>query len=155
VSGPETGHDALLMECNIDDMNPEFFDYISEKLFRAGAADVYLSNIIMKKGRPGTVLHVICENDVADSMKQIIFTESTSLGIRTFPFRKDTLSREFETISTPLGQVKIKRSFFRGKEVSAKPEYDDCKLLAAEKGIPVKDVYNQVMAILTERKSNQ
>jgi uncharacterized protein (TIGR00299 family) protein len=155
ATSAETGHDALQLECNIDDMNPEFFDYISEKLFKAGASDVYLSSIIMKKGRPGTVLHVICENEAADNIKNIIFTESTSLGVRTFSFRKDTLAREFETISTALGEVKIKRSFYRGTEVSAKPEYDDCKKIAAEKGIPVKEVYNQVMAILTERKANK
>jgi uncharacterized protein (DUF111 family) len=72
------------------------------------------------------------------------------LGIRTFPFRKDTLSRKFENISTVFGDVNIKRSFYKGKEVSAKPEYDDCKRIASEKGIPVKEVYNKVMAALNK-----
>ena len=148
VSDP--GHNALQIECNIDDMNPEFFDHISDKLFSAGASDVFLSNIIMKKGRPGIVLKVICENETAEQVKNIIFTESTSLGIRTFPFRKDTLSRKFETVSTAFGDVKIKRSFHMGKEVSAKPEYDDCKRIASEKGIPVKEVYNKIMAFLNK-----
>jgi uncharacterized protein (TIGR00299 family) protein len=146
----EPGHDALQIESNIDDMNPEFFDHISDKLFKAGASDVFLSNIIMKKGRPGIVLNVICENETAEQVKSIIFTESTSLGIRTFPFRKDTLSRKFENISTVFGDVNIKRSFYKGKEVSAKPEYDDCKRIASEKGIPVKEVYNKVMAALNK-----
>jgi uncharacterized protein (TIGR00299 family) protein len=152
VSNSETGHDAIQLECNIDDMNPEFFDHISEKLFRAGAADVFLSNIIMKKGRPGIVLHVICENEAAGQLKNIIFSESTSLGIRTFPFRKDTLSRKLESISTVFGDVRIKRSFYNGVEVSAKPEYDDCKRIAGEKDIPVKDVYNKIMAIINGNK---
>jgi uncharacterized protein (TIGR00299 family) protein len=146
VSDP--GHNALQIECNIDDMNPEFFDYISEKLFKEGASDVFLSNIIMKKGRPGIVLHVICENENAEQVKSIIFTESTSLGIRTFPFRKDTLARKFETISTEFGEVNIKRSFYNGTEVSAKPEYDDCRSIAVRTGIPVKEVYHKIMAVL-------
>ncbi|MBI5010867.1 MAG: nickel pincer cofactor biosynthesis protein LarC [Bacteroidia bacterium] len=153
VSNSETGHDAIQLECNIDDMNPEFFDHISEKLFRAGAADVFLSSIIMKKGRPGIVLHVICENEAAGQLKNIIFSESTSLGIRTFPFRKDTLTRKLESINTVFGDVRIKRSFYNGVEVSAKPEYDDCKRIAGERDIPVKEVYNKIMAAISGIKS--
>ena len=133
-------------------MNPEFFEYISERLFKAGASDVFLSNIMMKKGRPGIVLNVICETEKAEIMKEIIFTESTSLGIRTFPFRKDTLVRKFETIQTIYGEVTVKRSFYKEKEVSCKPEYDDCRRIASEKGIPVKEVYNNIMASGSESK---
>ena len=142
----ETGHDALQIECNIDDMNPEFYDYISDKLFKAGASDVFLSNIMMKKCRPGILMNVICETELADTVKNIIFTESTSLGIRTFRFRKDTLVRKLETIQTIYGKVTVKRSYFDTKEVSCKPEYEDCKRIAAEKEIPLKEVYNVIMA---------
>ena len=142
----ETGHDALQIECNIDDMNPEFYDYISDKLFKAGASDVFLSNIMMKKCRPGILLNIICEIELADTVKNIIFTESTSLGIRIFRFRKDTLVRKLETIQTIYGNVTVKRSYFDTKEVSCKPEYEDCKRIAAEKEIPVKEVYNVIMA---------
>ena len=145
IVNQETGHDALQIECNIDDMNPEFYDYISDRLFKAGASDVFFSNIIMKKGRPGILLNVICETELADTVKKIIFTESTSLGIRTFPFRKDTLIRKFETIQTIYGEVTVKRSYFNTKEVSCKPEYEECKRIASEKGIPVKEVYNNIM----------
>lgn len=141
-----SGHDALRIECNIDDMNPEFFEYISDRLFKAGASDVFFLNIMMKKGRPGILLNVICETELADKVKDIIFTESTSLGIRTFPFRKDTLARKFETLPTIYGDVTIKRSFHNGQEVSAKPEYEDCKRIAVEKKIPVKEVYNKIIA---------
>ena len=102
----------------------------------------------MKKGRPGVVLNVICETEKAESLKGIIFTESTSLGIRTFPFRKDTLARKFEKIKTIYGEVTVKRSFYNEKEVSYKPEYDDCRRIASEKGIPLKEVYNNIMAAL-------
>jgi len=148
ITGSESGHSALLIECNIDDMNPEFYEYISERLFKAGASDVFFSNIIMKKSRPGIVLNVICETELADTVKNIIFTESTSLGIRTFPFRKDTLVRKFETLHTIYGDVTIKRSFYKENQVSCKPEYDQCKIIASEKGIPVKEVYNNIMALL-------
>jgi pyridinium-3,5-bisthiocarboxylic acid mononucleotide nickel chelatase len=148
VDEPKTGHDALQLECNIDDMNPEFFEYISDRLFKAGASDVYFSNIVMKKGRPGILLNVICETELAAKIKNIIFTESTSIGIRSFPFRKDTLVRKFEIIHTIYGEINVKRSYYYGNEVSCKPEYEDCRRVAAEKGIPVKEVYNNVMAIL-------
>jgi uncharacterized protein (TIGR00299 family) protein len=145
ITNTESGHDAIQLECNIDDMNPEFYGYISEKLFNAGASDVFFSNIIMKKGRPGIVLNVICETESSDILKNIIFTESTTLGLRTFPFRKDTLVRKFETIQTVYGDVKIKKSFYKDKEVSCKPEYDDCKRIASETGIPLKEIYNTVL----------
>jgi pyridinium-3,5-bisthiocarboxylic acid mononucleotide nickel chelatase len=151
ISDTVTGHDALHLECNIDDMNPEFFEFISEKLFKAGVSDVFLSNIIMKKGRPGIVLNVICETEYANSVKDIIFTESTSLGIRTFPFRKDTLVRKIESLPTVYGEITIKRSFFKEKEVSCKPEYDDCKRIASETGIPLKEVYNNIMSLLVKK----
>lgn len=151
IAETESGHDAIHFECNIDDMNPEFYDYISEKLFLAGASDVYLSDIIMKKGRPGIVLNVLCESESADSLKKIIFTESTTLGIRTFPYRKETLERKSVTIDTIYGEIKIKRSYYNNAEVSCKPEYDDCKRIAKEKGIPLKEVYNNVMARLVNK----
>jgi uncharacterized protein (TIGR00299 family) protein len=146
-----SGHDALLIECNIDDMNPEFYEHISERLFKAGASDVFFSDVIMKKGRPGIVLSVISETELADTLKEIVFTESTTLGIRTFSFRKDTLARQFGTIQTIYGTVTFKRSFYKGKEVSIKPEYDECRRIASEKGIPVKEVYNNIMTVLTQK----
>jgi uncharacterized protein (TIGR00299 family) protein len=148
----EAGHEALLLECNIDDMNPEFFEHISQRLFDAGASDVYISGIIMKKGRPGNVLNVICEKGKEDLLKKIIFTESTSVGIRSFVFRKDTLVRKLETVKTLYGNVKIKRSFYQGKEVSCKPEFEECRKIALKKGIPVKEVYNNVMGQLVKSK---
>jgi uncharacterized protein (TIGR00299 family) protein len=146
------GHDALLIECNIDDMNPEFFEYISERLFRVGAGDVFISNVLMKKGRPGSMLSVICEPGIEDSIKNIIFTESTSLGIRTFPFRKDTLARKFEKVSTIYGEVTVKRSYYKDNEVSSKPEFEDCRRIAEKFEIPVKEVYDKIMALLVKSR---
>lgn len=152
VSLSASGHKALLIESNIDDMNPEFYDHISERLFKAGASDVYFSQIIMKKGRPGVVLKVICETHLENIMKEIIFRESTTLGIRIFEFRKETLAREFGKINTVYGEMTVKKSFYENVPVSVKPEYEECKRIAAENGIPVKEVYNQVMALLSLNK---
>jgi uncharacterized protein (DUF111 family) len=147
-----SGHEALLIECNIDDMNPEFYDYISERLFRAGAADVYFSDIIMKKGRPGITLNVICESGLVDIVKEVIFTESTTLGIRIFRFHKETLSREFRILSTIYGDVTFKHSFLNGNEVSVKPEFEECRKIAADNGIPVKEVYNYLLSLVTKTR---
>ena len=85
-------------------------------------------------------------------VKEIIFTESTTLGIRTFDFKKDTLVREFGKLNTVYGEVTVKRSFYKGKEVSVKPEYEECRKIAAERNIPVKEVYNNIMSLLTQNK---
>ncbi|HRT47713.1 MAG TPA: DUF111 family protein, partial [Bacteroidales bacterium] len=140
---------------NIDDMNPEHYDYISEKLFSAGASDVFLSNIIMKKSRPGIILSVICEKNNVDALKYIIFTESTTLGIRCFSFQKETLSRTFETVQTLYGPVTFKRSFYKGKEVSFKPEYEECRKIAAETGKPLKEVYNNIISEIHNKRRNE
>jgi uncharacterized protein (TIGR00299 family) protein len=150
----ETGHDALLTECNIDDMNPELFEYISGRLFSAGASDVFLTSLIMKKSRPGIMLSVISEKEKADVIREILFTESTTLGIRSFMFKKDTLVRKMEQVSTPWGKVTIKRSFYKGKEVSSKPEYEECKMIASKTGIPLKDVIDSVMAGLSKTEKS-
>jgi pyridinium-3,5-bisthiocarboxylic acid mononucleotide nickel chelatase len=145
-----SGHDALLIQCNIDDMNPEFFEYVSERLFSSGASDVFLTNIIMKKGRPGIILNVILEKEHSDAVKEILFTESTTLGLRIFPFTKDTLTRHFETLDTKWGDVTVKRSYFKGREVSVKPEYEDCKKIAGKFNLPVKEVYNTLVSEITK-----
>ncbi len=154
TSDDQIGHDALLLECNIDDMNPEFFEYITEELFNAGASDVFISNIIMKKGRPGNILNVICEKGSEDTLKEIIFKESTTTGIRSLPFRKDTLVRKFIKTSTIYGDVTIKYAFYKGREVSCKPEFEECRKIAAEKRIPVKEVYNNIMASLLKKENH-
>ncbi|MDP4221941.1 MAG: nickel pincer cofactor biosynthesis protein LarC [Bacteroidota bacterium] len=149
---PGSGHEALLIQSNIDDMNPEFYDYISDRLFKAGASDVYCTQTIMKKGRPGIILNVICESGIADLMREILFMESTTLGIRTLAFRKDTLTREFRKINTRYGDVTVKYSFYEGREVSAKPEFEECRSIASETGIPVKEVYNYIMSLIVTNK---
>jgi hypothetical protein len=106
----------------------------------------------MKKGRPGIILNVICENELSDIVKKIIFTESTTIGIRTLPFKKDTLTRKFEIVPTIYGDATIKRSYYKGIEVSCKPEYEECKRIALANNIPIKEVNNNIMAMLDRNK---
>ena len=148
----ESGHDAILIECNIDDMNSELIGYVYDKLFEAGAKDVYISSIMMKKGRPGSLLSVICEKEAEDKIKEVIFTQTTTIGLRVFPFKKETLERSFETMETKYGPMTIKRSMFKGKVVSAKPEFDECKQIADKQNIPLKDVYNDIIADIKDNE---
>ncbi len=148
VTGEETGHHANLIECNVDDMNPETSEYISGRLFAAGAGDVWFTPVIMKKGRPAFTLSVICEDDQTDAVREILFTETTSIGLRVTSFTKETLHREFEEIDTRFGPVMVKKSFFNGKLVSVKPEADRCAAIARETGLPMKQVIQEINAIV-------
>lgn len=146
VDVKEKGHQAFLVECNVDDMNPELSDYISARLFSAGAGDVWFTPVIMKKGRPAFTLSVICEEEQKDAVREILFTESTTIGLRVMPFIKETLHREFEEIETRFGKVVIKKSFFNNRLVSVKPEADRCAAIARDTGLPMKQVIQEIMA---------
>jgi hypothetical protein len=122
--------EAIVIESNIDDMNPEHYDFLLEKLFQIGASDAWISPVIMKKSRPGATLSVLCKEELVDKMKDIVFNNSTSIGIREHKVKKSMLRREESTIETIYGEVRVKQSFFNGKKVRSKPEYDDCKRLA-------------------------
>jgi pyridinium-3,5-bisthiocarboxylic acid mononucleotide nickel chelatase len=149
---PKKDNEALVLECNIDDMNPEFYEYVSEKLFAAGASEVFLTNIIMKKGRPGTIISIVCDKKVSENIKGVLFRESTTLGIREFPFIRNPLTSKFEKVETKYGFVTVKRSFYNGQEVSFKPEYSECREYASKTGIPLKILYGN---IITEINKNE
>jgi len=141
------GHQAFIAECNVDDMNPELSEYISSRLFGAGAGDVWFTPVIMKKGRPALTISVICEEHQIGAIRDILFSESTTIGLRLYPFTKETLHREFEEIDTRFGKVVIKKSFFNGRLVSVKPEADRCAAIAAETGLPMKRIMQEVTAL--------
>ena len=147
----EKGHQAFLVECNVDDMNPELADYISARLFSAGAGDVWFTPVIMKKGRPALTVSVICEEEQKDAVSEILFTESTTIGLRVMPFSKETLHREFEEIETRFGKVVIKKSYYNSRLVSVKPEADRCAAIARETGLPMKEVIQEITAQAREQ----
>jgi uncharacterized protein (TIGR00299 family) protein len=135
---------SFIVECNIDDMNPEFYDYITDSLFTAGAKDVYITPIIMKKSRPAVKLSVLCTTDAEARINEVLFRETSTIGVRKYEVDKTVLDRVIETISTPLGDVRVKSAFYKGVCIKSKPEYEDCIKIAREKGIPVSQVYREV-----------
>ena len=132
--------EACMLECNIDDMNPEWYDHLFGKLFEAGASDVFLTPIIMKKSRPANMLSVLCSKNRAPEMKAIIFNNSTTIGVREYPVTKTVLERQEKEIETELGKVRVKCSYFQGKEIRFKPEFEDLKKLADQHGLSLNEV---------------
>ena len=130
----------LVLECNLDDQNPEIMPYVLEKLLTAGALDAWLQPVIMKKGRPGQTLKVLCGPEKKMELQQILFTETTTLGVRACQVERTALERRWKTVQTPWGDVRIKEGLLDGKVVNALPEFEDCKKLAEEKSVPLKDI---------------
>lgn len=134
-----------ILETNIDDMNSEIYSYLFKILFNAGANDVFLTNIIMKKNRPGIKLSVLVRESLIEEIEKIIFLETTTLGIRRYPIDKSILNKKFETLKTPMGDITLKHGFYKDKLVKTKAEYEDCRKIAEEKNIPLKDVYSKLI----------
>jgi len=132
--------EAWMLECNIDDMNPEWYDHLFGKLFDSGASDVFLTPIIMKKSRPANMLSVLCNKNIVPEMKSIIFNNSTTIGLREYPVTKTVLDRQEKEIETELGKVRVKCSYFQGKEIRFKPEFEDLKKLATLHGLSLNEV---------------
>ncbi|HZL10423.1 MAG TPA: nickel pincer cofactor biosynthesis protein LarC [Prolixibacteraceae bacterium] len=141
-----TSEKAWMLECNIDDMNPEWYDHLFGKLFEAGASDVFLTPIIMKKSRPANILSVLCNEIIKPEIKAIIFNNSTTIGLREYSVSKTVLERQEKEIETELGKVRVKYSYFQGREIRLKPEFEDLKNLATQHGISL----NEVEKIITK-----
>ena len=132
--------ELLVLESNIDDCNPQIFDYVMERLFKAGALDVWLTPIQMKKNRPAVTLSVLAPVALQEEIEKIIFTETTTIGIRRYPVQRTALDRREEMGKTPWGSVRVKISAMNGKVCSVTPEYDNCRKLAEANDIPLKDI---------------
>lgn len=130
-----------ILETNIDDLNPEFYDYIMARLFEAGALDVFFSPIQMKKNRPATLLRILCRPHQVEALIAILFAETSTLGIRHQTVQRHSLARSLHTVETPYGPVRVKIAYTGGEQTKAAPEYEDCRRLAAAKGIPLREVY--------------
>ncbi len=133
----------VVMETNIDDMNPQIMGYLTERLLSAGALDVFCTSVQMKKNRPGVLLTVLTDRAHRDQLMDIIFRESTSLGVRIHEVERVCLSRKDTKVSTPYGTVRMKVSLLDGKVVNIQPEYEDCKRIAQKSNIPVKTVMDE------------
>ncbi len=135
---------VTVIETTIDDMNPQIYEYVMERLFKAGALDVYLTQLIMKKGRPGIKLTVLCNSKEKEKMMKIIFEETTTIGLRFYETGRQTLKREIKEINTALGKVKVKISKLGSRIIRVAPEYEDCKKLAKKLNMPLIAVMKRV-----------
>jgi len=131
----------VLIETNIDDMNPELFGHVMERLLEAGALDVFYTPIVMKKSRPATLVSVLSEPPLVDTLSDILFRETTTLGVRLTDVARRCLDREWREVQTEYGPVRVKIGRLDDDALTIAPEYEDCVRLAKEKGVPAKAVY--------------
>ncbi len=141
-----------ILETNIDDGNPEWLGHLVEKVMAAGALDVCQTPVLMKKNRPGVLLTILCEPEKADTFSEWILRNTSAFGVRRTLAERRKLRREFRTVSTPFGAVAIKIGSLNGGILQTAPEYESCKKLAEEKGVPIKTVYEAALAaVIAER----
>src|ERR1043166_3519938 len=146
VLGVATGGEAdviSVIETNIDDMNPQLFGDVMERLLAAGALDVFMTPVQMKKSRPGTLITVLCERNDADRLVELLLSHTTSFGVRLHEAQRRKLARGVVKGGTRFGEIEVKIGRLAGKIVSRSPEYESCKQAATKAGIAVKDVYNE------------
>jgi pyridinium-3,5-bisthiocarboxylic acid mononucleotide nickel chelatase len=156
IVGEETGGDdeeIVEMTCEIDDMNPQLFGPLMDRLHAAGALDVFYAPVQMKKNRPGTLVTVLSTPAHRERLSGILFAETTTIGVRYQEMRRERLDREIVAVETPLGLINFKVSGRGGKVLNAAPEFDDCARVAAERGLPVKDVQAAAMKAWLDRRS--
>lgn len=142
---------ALMMEANIDDMNPEFYDYLINKCLQAGAMDVFLRKIQMKKNRPAIMLSLLIHPYQLEQFYSLVFAETTTIGVRVYPVTKYMLSYKIFPVETKLGLVRVKVAYYQGSLRNIAPEYEDCRRLAEERNLPLKDVYDLVKRAAYEK----
>ncbi|RKQ14812.1 DUF111 family protein [Oceanobacillus bengalensis] len=134
----------MKMEVNLDDISGEWLGYVMDKLFEAGANDVFYTPIFMKKNRPGVLLQLLTASNTLDKMKNILLKETTTLGIRYYPITVHRMERRFIEIETKWGPVTVKQGIDQGHVFQSSPEYEDCRKIAETHNIPLKEVYAAV-----------
>ncbi|MBI2626135.1 MAG: nickel pincer cofactor biosynthesis protein LarC [Candidatus Nealsonbacteria bacterium] len=138
---------SIILETNIDDMNPQFYAFVIDRLIKAGAREAFIQPIVMKKNRLGTLLTAICDEKIKDKLIEIIFNETTTFGVRVNKISRICLDREFKKIETKYGLINVKIGKYKGKVRTISPEYEDCKGIAIKRKLPVKTVYNEAKRI--------
>lgn len=138
---PEASAEVMVMETHLDDSSPELLGFLMDRLFEAGALDVAYSPLQMKKNRPGTRLTVITDRKLLDGLAQVVLTESSAIGVRYYPVERQTLERRVEQCVTSLGTVKVKRVVLPDGSCRIQPEFEECRRIAIETGVPLPDVY--------------
>ncbi len=141
------------IECEIDDMNPQLFGPLMDRLYAAGALDVYYAAVQMKKNRPGTLVTVIAAPDRREALSGILFTDTTTIGVRHREMLRERLDRAIRTIETPVGAIRFKVASRDGRIVNASPEFEDCVRAAAAHGLAIKEVQARAVKAWMDRES--
>lgn len=143
-----TPQTVAILETNLDDQSPETFDLLMQRCFDAGALDVFLTPVHMKKNRPATLVTVLCEPQQAERLAEIVFRETGTFGIRQREQNRVTLERTWQTVATPFGEVRLKIGRWQGSVLSVAPEYEDCKRAALARDVPLTQVFQAALAAL-------
>lgn len=144
----ETVEEQTLLETNIDDMNPEFYEYVEKLLFQAGALDVFKTPIVMKKGRPAVKLSVLAARKDECAVTDVIFRQTTSIGLRKTGVEKVMLRRREHTLNTKYGEISVKEAYYEGKPLKYKAEYEDCRKAAEAYGVPLAEVRREIDRVM-------
>jgi uncharacterized protein (DUF111 family) len=144
-------HGEILLETNIDDMNPQFFDLLQERLFAAGALDAWLTPITMKKGRPATTVSVIAPADRRSTIESVLIENTSTLGVRMTPIERVKTARQIVPITTRWGDVPVKLRQWNGRVIDATPEYEDCAAIARANDLPVRVVWDEAHRLAESR----
>jgi pyridinium-3,5-bisthiocarboxylic acid mononucleotide nickel chelatase len=139
-AGESWGAPVTVIETNVDDMSPQIYGFFVERALAAGALDVFSTAAQMKKNRPGLLVTILSEPENVSRLIDLIFRETTTIGVRTYEVRRKTLDREFVEVSTPFGGIRMKLARMNGSILNATPEYEDCQRIAVERGVPLKQV---------------
>ena len=153
VDADATAEPIVTIECEIDDMNPQLFGPLMDRLYAAGAVDVFYVPVMMKKNRPGTLVTVIAPPERRHQLAGVLFTETTTIGVRYREMLRECLERELQTIDTPVGRIRFKVARRAGQILNAAPEFEDCVQAAAERRLPVKEVQALAVKAWLDRKS--
>jgi hypothetical protein len=143
---PDKAEECVVIEANIDDLNPQLYPYVIDKLLEAGARDAWLTPVIMKKGRPAIELSVLIDQDKLPEISGLIFRETSTIGIRYYSVARSVAQREMVRVSVAGGEVGVKVSAVQGSVCNIAPEYEDCRRLAEETGLPLKAVWQEVLS---------
>jgi uncharacterized protein (TIGR00299 family) protein len=135
---------AIIIETDIDDMNPQIYEYVMAKLFKAGALDVHLTHILMKKGRPAVKVTVICNESLKEDLMEIVLKETSTIGLRFYETKRKVLQREIKMIDTEFGKVRVKVSKLGDEILKITPEYEDCKRIAKKLNVPLAEVMRKI-----------
>jgi uncharacterized protein (DUF111 family) len=141
VAEPAGSDRVWVLETNLDDLPGEVVGYTTTKLLEAGALDAFVTPVLMKKNRPGVVVTVLCDEPRIEAMVEILFRETTTLGVRKYPVSRHKLNRKSAEVPTEYGPIKGKLGWLDGRPPTFSPEYDDCARVAAARGVPLREVY--------------